>query len=96
MITSFFITSFAYSHPLGMPNKIFDKSFAKHIHYMMRYSDLIKLTDGEGMPGREGWKHWDGNKNTYLSIELYKNVIKSAQVTLSDGSTIYIDSETKF
>ena len=85
----------SHAHELGMPHMVFDKAFAKRIHFLMKYDDLTTLTDGEGMPVAADRRHWDGIRGTYLTVWLYQGRVKAANVTTGDGDTIVIDSDNK-
>jgi hypothetical protein len=77
------------THPLGMPNIVFCTSFYNKVNHKMPmlYKDFIKLTDGEGMPVSETRRHWDGKKNSYLTIDVVHNGVwvKAGIVTCPNG-----------
>jgi hypothetical protein len=74
---------------LGCPHIIFCDAFLKKIPQKMTmlYTDFIKLTDGEGMPVSADRRHWDGEKNSYLSIDLHLNFVKESLVTCPNGES---------
>ena len=77
----------AEEHALGMPHMIFCDAFVAKISKKMPmpYADFIKFTDGEGMPVAPNRRHWDGEKNSYLSIDLHLNFVKGGLVTCPNG-----------
>jgi hypothetical protein len=79
----------AKQHPLRMPHIIFCDAFLKRIPQKMpmAYTDFIMLTDGEGIPVSADRRHWDGEKNSYLSIDLHLNFVKGGMVTCPNGES---------
>ncbi len=79
----------ATEHPLGMPRIVFCDSFLKQVaqRMPMNYAEFIKLTDGEGMPVSSDRRHWDGLKNSYLTVEIHLNLVKGGIVTCPSGET---------
>lgn len=77
----------AGEHPLGMPHLIFCDAFLKKVAQKMpmSYADFIKFTDGEGMPISPDRRHWDGQKNSFLTVDLHLNFVKGGLVTCPNG-----------
>lgn len=80
----------ANDHPLGMPHKVFCDAFVKTVaHKMpMRYLDFIKYTDGEGMPVSPEARHWDGLRNSYLTVILHLGFVKGGMVTCPNRTVL--------
>ncbi len=81
-------------HKLGMPKIVFCTSFYNKVSHKipMRYKDFIKLTDGEGMPISETKRHWDGSKDSYLSVDIINDMgqiwVKSGLITCPNGNML--------
>lgn len=52
--------------------------------------EVVKATGSQGIEVSPNRWHWDGANNSYLNIQSYAGVMKSAIITCPDGSDIYI------
>ena len=77
----------AAEHSLGMPDLVFCDAFLKKVSSKMPmpYKEFIKLTDGEGMPVASDRRHWDGSKNSYLTVNLHLDFVKGGLVACPNG-----------
>lgn len=91
-ISAMALTAPAFAaHPLGQPNMVFCKAFVEKVRKLptpVKYADLVKLTDGEGMPVSQTRRHWDGTGNTFLTVEIADGVITSGVATCADGEQL--------
>ena len=71
-------------------NVTFCRAFAKKIRWGEPMKEVVKVAKAPGVEVSPNRWHWDGANNSYLNIQSYAGVVKSAIITCPDGSDIYI------